>query len=442
MLDFIGGRNMRTHVAILTGLALLSIANDAWAAPAISSEQIKKWRAEGPAAVDRLLAERDQMRKGAEGLKDEALLAANEKITAFNDVIDQVAAAKYSHESGLYWYTDEAEAARQAKLQNKPILTLRLLGNLNEELTCANSRYFRILLYPHPSVRKLLRERFILHWKSVRPVPKITIDLGNGRKVERTISGNSVHYLLLPSGIVLDVFPGLYGPVLFEKRLQQALVAVDEALASNTPKKVVKRYRNAQVEALEKAWAEDLKKYEAELTAKDEQTRVEVGEPPKRFLEFWSTVAGYHPEFGEFDEIATRLIRQEAEETQSVASTANHELGDGHGASLAFAFAKGSTESMLETLMKHCLRRDLATDCVYNEYRGRYVALQWDELLTSHVDGLNEQVYENIFGYSLSDPWLGIAHKFAALPRSGGLEFQPAGEKKSPPPEAPQRPRY
>ena len=62
----------------------------------------------------------------------------------------------------------------------------------------------------------------MLHWKSVRPVPKITIDFGDGRVVERTITGNSIHYVLDADGTVIDAVPGLYGPKAFLERLDEA----------------------------------------------------------------------------------------------------------------------------------------------------------------------------------------------------------------------------
>ena len=62
---------------------------------------------------------------------------------------------------------------------------LRLLGNLDEEYSCANSRFFRTTLYANAEVSRYLHDHFILHWKSVRPVPRITVDFGDGRKIER-----------------------------------------------------------------------------------------------------------------------------------------------------------------------------------------------------------------------------------------------------------------
>ena len=64
----------------------------------------------------------------------------------------------------LYWFTDLGAAIAEATRTGKPILSLRLLGRLDQELSCANSRFFRKLLYPDAPINQLLRERFVLHW--------------------------------------------------------------------------------------------------------------------------------------------------------------------------------------------------------------------------------------------------------------------------------------
>ncbi|MBK8812373.1 MAG: hypothetical protein IPN69_16815 [Acidobacteria bacterium] len=129
--------------------------------------------------------------------------------------LDSVAMQKDVYASRLFWHTDLNEAVAEAKRTNKPILSLRLLGNLNEEFSCANSRFFRALLYSNSSISRYLRENYVLHWKSVRPAPKVTIDFGDGRKLERTLTGNSIHYILSPDAEVIDALPGLYDPGAF-----------------------------------------------------------------------------------------------------------------------------------------------------------------------------------------------------------------------------------
>ncbi|MGB7202081.1 MAG: hypothetical protein WBD16_07410 [Pyrinomonadaceae bacterium] len=137
------------------------------------------------------------------------------------NALDTVAMQKDAYASRLYWYTNLDDAKRIAKQKNKPILTLRLLGNLNEEFSCANSRLFRALLYPNAEISRYLRDNYILHWQSVRPAPRITIDFGDGRKIERTITGNSIHYILDKDGEIIDAIPGLYSPVAFMKYVTQ-----------------------------------------------------------------------------------------------------------------------------------------------------------------------------------------------------------------------------
>ena len=60
--------------------------------------------------------------------------------------------------------------------------------------------------------------------QTVQPVTKVTIDFGDGRKLERTITGNSVHYILDSSGRPIDAIPGLYGLKAFPKQVKQAEV--------------------------------------------------------------------------------------------------------------------------------------------------------------------------------------------------------------------------
>ena len=124
-------------------------------------------------------------------------------------------------ESRLFWFTDLDAARAQAKRENKPILSLRLLGNLSDELSCANSRLFRVLLYPNAEINQRLHDDFVLYWSSERPVPVATIDMGDGRVFKRTLTGNSAHYLLSADGTPLDVLPGLYAPTEFAAWLQR-----------------------------------------------------------------------------------------------------------------------------------------------------------------------------------------------------------------------------
>jgi hypothetical protein len=112
----------------------------------------------------------------------------------------------------LLWFTDLGAA----------IMSLRLLGNLPDELTCANSRFFKRVLYREPRIHQVLRQDFVLHWESVRPVPIVTLDFGDGRRVTKTITGNSAHLVLDSHGRLVDALPGLFDADTFLALLAQA----------------------------------------------------------------------------------------------------------------------------------------------------------------------------------------------------------------------------
>jgi hypothetical protein len=175
---------------------------------------IAELRAIGPRVLPPLLDRFDHMTPGPE--RD-----------AFEHTIDQVAGQRYATIARLYWYTDLGAAEAAARAEHKPILSLRMLGRLDDDLSCANSRLFRATLYANAKVSALLRDNFILQWSSERDVPKVTIDFGDGRRLERTTAGNSAHYILDDAGHVLDVLPGLYAPPTFIAELERARELAD-----------------------------------------------------------------------------------------------------------------------------------------------------------------------------------------------------------------------
>jgi hypothetical protein len=170
-----------------------------------------------------------------------------------------VAKQRDAYASGLYWHTDLEAAKVVAKATGKRILSLRLLGNLDDEFSCANSRFFRTALYANKEVADYLRQNYALHWKSVRPVPKLTIDMGDGRKIERTITGNSIHYVLNADGVVLDAVPGLYGPTAFVSALRKAddLAAFRVTATSQHEWFGYSVYHHSSAEAIQRIWLTD-----------------------------------------------------------------------------------------------------------------------------------------------------------------------------------------
>jgi len=136
--------------------------------------------------------------------------------------LDLVCAQVDCASSRLYWHTDFAAARAEAARSGKPTVLLRLLGRLDEQLSCANSRYFRLVLYSDPYIAGWLRDNAVLYWTSERPVPQVTVDFGDGRRLVGTVTGNSIHYMLDPHGRLVDAMPGLHTPQRFLAWLQDA----------------------------------------------------------------------------------------------------------------------------------------------------------------------------------------------------------------------------
>ena len=172
--------------------------------------------------------------------------------------IDAMAHQKYATVSRLFWHIDLASAKAAARGQGRPILHLRMLGSLEQDLSCTNSRLFRATLYANQDLSAFLRERFVLYWSSERPAPRVTIDYGDGRTLERTTAGNSAHYVLDEEGNVLDALPGLYAPATFRHELEGslALFARVRDKSGSERARLVADHHQQQLSAAERNWEE------------------------------------------------------------------------------------------------------------------------------------------------------------------------------------------
>jgi hypothetical protein len=118
-----------------------SISADAAAAAAAQ----KHLRAAGPSGLRMLLE-----RYGPQIAAHKAGAPSDEQWKRIASALDKVGGQYDNYASQLYWYTDLEQAKAAAQASGRPILSLRLLGRLDEDLSCANSRFFRTTLYPAP----------------------------------------------------------------------------------------------------------------------------------------------------------------------------------------------------------------------------------------------------------------------------------------------------
>lgn len=333
--------------------------------------------------------------------------------------LDVVCAQRDCVLSRLYWHTDLAEATARARAERKPILSLRLLGDLNEELSCANSRFFRALLYPHPVVRDLLRQRFVLHWSSERPAPKLTIDLGDGRTVTSTITGNSAHYVLDEAGRPVDVIPGLESPRVFLDALLRAesLARASAGFDADARRDALARYHARRLVDLDAAWKRELAAV-GERGRPAPQARRGGGPAPRAgeaapiaitksavevpvLVDLDEPIAP-DPAAGRFDRLARAHAPTIALARASLGLMRTQQWRSGDVARDAADFAAAQDG----------LRRTLALDTLRNEHEIHREIHGWfasGAAAPLDLAALNRRVYDELFLTPRSDPWLGLA---------------------------------
>ncbi|MFN3167486.1 MAG: hypothetical protein ACE37H_10530 [Phycisphaeraceae bacterium] len=441
-------------------------------AESFNGKTIAQWRAAGPEGLAELI---EQMRptidayREAKTPKDLPVKSPDVSNKALADLLllDHVAQQRDAYSAGLYWYTDLGAAKQQAQRTGRPILSLRMLGELVDEYSCANSRFFRTTLYADESVGKLMREQFVLHWQSVRPVPVITVDMGDGRTIKRTITGNSAHYVLDPNGRVVDCLPGLYGPDTFERFITQSgelakrVKDADETAFVHAVRDL-HAYQGAE---LDRAWA----RYMGVIHAQDEADKPEqdtrqialrthenndnrpkmpnameagriafagkmvVERPLVRAvmpnaptaseaaddMALWRRVAEAYKEEARLDEGSRQLMAIKAPR-ESMQDALNR------------AISKRRVESPLARMVRN-FEQGVAIETARNEHLLRRQLHDWFAKAEAplELDALNKRVYADLFLTPDEDPWLGLvpADTYSALDGGGllGVNHQSAG---------------
>ncbi|HJZ57688.1 MAG TPA: hypothetical protein VKE74_22160 [Gemmataceae bacterium] len=79
-------------------------------------------------------------------------------------------------------------------------------------------------MFSSDEVSSYINDHFEPAWESVRPVPIVTIDFGNGHKITRTLNGNVATYVCAADGVVLDILPGVYTADVYRKQLEQLVL--------------------------------------------------------------------------------------------------------------------------------------------------------------------------------------------------------------------------
>jgi hypothetical protein len=321
---------------------------------------------------------------------------------------------------------------------------------LNEEYSCANSRFFRTTLYPNTEVSRYLRDHFVLHWQSVRPVPRITIDMGDGRRIERTITGNSIHYILDAEGNPIDALPGLYGAKAFLIELDRAANAEHQAsnLIGPTRAQFLGNYHATRLLAIQQQWARDLAKINplptpslapAAANAPLAQLPDAIAAAPRAASKMgvvapmlragaetplaldrnrldvmstdatWQKIAALHWDEARLDSGSLKLIQFKQSPTAAEAAR--------------ITASKMQVETPMMRMLNN-LQSSIAEDTVHNEYQLHARIHEWfaNGTAPANLDALNSKIYADLFLTPNSDAWLGLApaDTYSALD-GGGL---------------------
>jgi hypothetical protein len=389
------------------GLALAVPAEEEELSPALSPDIVASLRAKGPAGLQELLD-----RAAAD--------PAAGRSPGFESALDAVCAQRDCAASHLYWYTDLAAARAEAERTGKPILTLRLLGRLDEELSCANSRFFRAVLYADPQIARLLRDRFVLHWESVRPVPKVIVDFGDGRRLTGTVTGNSIHYVLDSRGRLVDALPGLNGPGAFRRFLERTAAEAGRMAALDDTGYVreLKAYHAARHADVQAALTDDFRRSgaedpegAAERTISSAQWIKPVERPAWRASE--RTVSKMAVEMPILMAVSADAARMRTPEIAPSTVAGLHqddaELSE-ESRRLLLAKAKSWLKGDPVAAVDH-FQAVIGEDTVRNEYLLHPAIHAWlaESREVPDLAAFNEQVYARLFLTPSSDPWLGLA---------------------------------
>jgi hypothetical protein len=222
------------------------------------------------------------------------------------------------------------------------------------------------VLFSRDDVALYVNRNFEPVWESVRPVPLVRVDFGNGTVLTRTLHGNIATYACTADGQVLDILPGIYTPAAYLQGLQQL------RLLANYVDQQGKPSREARLRDYHKGQADALKKKEM----------------PARFINFADMMKG-RIEGG----IKAILLPG----------------GKGIGAARAASARSKVEEPTVESKEDLASWKALTEDTQQNETERRR---QIHEMLTStgpvKPTAVTRRLYKDVLHADLDDPYLGL----------------------------------
>jgi hypothetical protein len=113
------------------------------------------------------------------------------------------------------------------------------------------------VLFSRNDIAQFINNCFEPVWESVRAVPIVRIDFGNGTVLTRTLHGNIATSICSADGKILDILPGVYQPEAYLAALDQ-LRMLPQYLKAKTPElsaTKLREYHETQANALARTGA-------------------------------------------------------------------------------------------------------------------------------------------------------------------------------------------
>jgi hypothetical protein len=110
------------------------------------------------------------------------------------------------------------------------------------------------VLFSQKPVADFINQSFEPVWESVRPVPIVRIDFGDGKVLTRTLHGNILTSICTSEGLVVDALPGIYQESEYRKQISWLCAVAKNAQAAPAARRdlLVRAYHRGQVEGLKK----------------------------------------------------------------------------------------------------------------------------------------------------------------------------------------------
>ena len=136
-------------------------------------------------------------------------------------------------------------------------------------------------MFSQKRVADFINKSFEPTWESVRPVPMVRIDFGNGNVLTRTLHGNILTSICTPDGSLVDALPGIYQEAEYVTQLTWLRGVAKNAQAAPVARRdlLVRAYHRGQVDGLKKGLTPNqiaMRKVLAPITKRVIETPVEL----------------------------------------------------------------------------------------------------------------------------------------------------------------------